>query len=897
VKIRICTTLLRALFASLVLGTTVAAPLAEAHSVTYELDIPSQSLNDALQAFALASNHELLYSSELVEGKHSPSVKGRFTTEQAMSILLSGTKLKYEVTSDRLVLIRNADSPTSFQLPTPASTGLDDKHREVRKSSSEEFRLAQVDQGKSSSNLPVGNQSTSQAAQGLEEIVVTAERREEGIQQTPVSVTAITGETLQNFGMKDFADYARSVPDLSFGLGGSPYGGSGYGFSSTREIIIRGVSGGNTTSLYIDDTPIPSVIDPRVLDVDRIEVLRGPQGTLFGASSMGGTVRFITRSPDLKEAGGRIDAQTYDINAGGAGYDVSGTANLPILPDTGALRVSGFYRYDPSYFNRIYGVPVIPGVAFQPGQQVVGSTKFGATKEYGASASMLFSPEAISGLTITPIAILQHQSTDGYPLAENNPGNFTLLRPLNIPEGTGDEWQFYALAVKYAASFGDIISSTSFLHRYATDIEDGTLVLAAFQQFIYSPLPYVPSPAWQTYDTKETTQELRFQPHVGEHFDVMTGLFYQRSNLIYNYANPTPGANALSGGYLGSDLQERDWGWSKAEQSAAFADVTYRPTTALELSAGVRKARLTTGSIHETVLYPALHGDATFAFTSRDTPLTPRYVAKYSFDADNVLYASASKGFRTGGSHQPEIGNACAADTLALGFPPGAPIDFHSDSLWSYELGSKSMWDARRVSLRVAAYRIDWQNIQQTLQLPCGTGVLTNAGAARINGGEAELSARVTGALQLSAGAGYEYARITEAKSLVAGGTVVGFPVGSPLSNVPKWTGSARAEYVVPTRIGESFIRGEYSFVGRSLSLANGGTGLFRDEYSLVDLRSGLRTDAWTFTLFAKNLLNKAANYGDVVTTVGLYPGQSRLLIAQPRTIGLEIERRLGSWK
>lgn len=171
--------------------------------------------------------------------------------------------------------------------------------------------------------------AASDSGAGLNEIVVTAQRREESLQQTPISVSALTSRQLTDFGVKDFVDYARSVPNLSFGMGGSPFGGPAYGFSSTRQIVIRGVAGADTTSLYIDDTPIPDVVDPRVFDLERIEVLRGPQGTLFGASSMGGTVRLITKTADPSATFGNVDLQAFDINAGGGGYDVSGSVNVP----------------------------------------------------------------------------------------------------------------------------------------------------------------------------------------------------------------------------------------------------------------------------------------------------------------------------------------------------------------------------------------------------------------------------------------------------------------------------------------------------------------------------------------------------------------------------------------
>jgi len=737
---------------------------------------------------------------------------------------------------------------------------------------------------------------TSSQSESLEEIIVTAQRREESIQQTPISVTVLSGQWLQDFGVKDLQDYAKSVPDLSFGMGGSPFGGPAYGFSSTREIIIRGVSGANTTSLYIDDTPIPNVIDPRVLDLERIEILRGPQGTLFGASSMGGTVRLITQPPDTVNTSGRLTAQAFDINAGGAGSDVSGTLNAPLSSDVAALRLSGFDVSNPGYFKRIFGVSTVPGIAFQPGQQMNGSVKIGQNHEYGGSASMLIKPPSIEGLTITPMIILQCSDTNGYPVADNDPSNFTQVRPLNVPESTGDRWQFYALTAKYAARLGELISSTSYLHRYATDTEDGTTWFAEFQSYFYPPgnLPYIASPVPQSYDSAQTTEEIRFESQFPGPVQLVTGVFYQRSTLEYIYNYLTPGANALSGGYLGSDDSFDDHDSITLSQIAGFADVTYKVGRSLELSAGVRKARLDLSTNETIIQYPVVDGNSSYSYSDRESPVTPRYVAKYNLDENNMIYGSASKGFRIGGVSSPAYG-ACTQDAIDLGLPVGVPIPYHSDSLWSYELGLKDLWNDQRVATRFAVYEIDWKNIQQNLVLPtCGQGEELNAGAARIVGGEAELQALVTPAFRLDGGFGYEDGKITQADILKTGATI-GFPVGSPLSNVPKWTASMRAEFTKPTSSGEYFVRGIYNFVGSSLSLANGGAGFYRGEYSLVDLRTGLRTSQWNFTLFAMNLFNRAANFGDIISDVGVIPGQVRLAAAQPRTLGVEIERRFGA--
>src|SRR6201996_4116391 len=201
-------------------------------------------------------------------------------------------------------------------------------------------------------------------ADTVEVVTVTAERRVENLQSVPLSVTAISGDTLQKLGATEFADYAKAVPNLAYGTG------NGFGVSTAREVTLRGVAGTNTTNFYIDDTPVPLSLDPRVLDLQRIEVLRGPQGTLFGASSMGGTIRLITKPADSDNEGGFLDAKGFGVNHGGAGYDVSGTYNIPIIQDELALKVSGYNSFTPGIYTREYGIATTPGFTVPPGSPV-----------------------------------------------------------------------------------------------------------------------------------------------------------------------------------------------------------------------------------------------------------------------------------------------------------------------------------------------------------------------------------------------------------------------------------------------------------------------------------------------------------------------------------------------
>jgi outer membrane receptor protein involved in Fe transport len=503
-------------------------------------------------------------------------------------------------------------------------------------------------------------------------------------------------------------------------------------------------------------------------------------------------------------------------------------------------------------------------------------------------------PEAAPGLSIVPLVVAQRFQVDGYPLADGQPDNFTQLRPLDVAESSLAQWQFYALRAQYTARFGDFIASTGYFQRHSRDVEDGTMWFAFFQKEYYSPLPYLAASVLQSYDSRELTQEIRFQSHLQVPVQFVAGFFYQRATTTDPFSYPIPGLDAATGHALGSDNIYQENGRTVAQQTAGFVDITYTPVDRMEVSAGVRKAWLDYSG-HQTIEQPpALDANISYSFDRRQHPFTPRFLVKYSFDQNDMAYASASKGFRIGGENAPATG-PCAEGARELGVPVGVALPYDSDSLWSYEFGLKNLWDDARIATRAAAYYIEWKNIQQTVLLPvCGIGIQLNSGAAGILGTEAELTARIRTGFEIGAGFAYEDGKITAARTLPSGQTL-GFRVDTPLSGVPKWTASLRASYSANTLIGEAFVRTEYNFAGSSLSLANGGAGLFRSEYSLVDLHGGLHFDNSTAGLFVTNLFNKPANYGDLVTAAGTVPGRPRLVVAQPRTLGLEARHSFGA--
>jgi len=723
----------------------------------------------------------------------------------------------------------------------------------------------------------------------LSAIVVTAERRAESIQSVPLSVTAISGNTLAAFDQVNFDDYAHLAPNLSFGTGNT------FGITNGREITIRGIAGANTTSYYINDTPLPISIDPRAIDLDRIEVLRGPQGTLFGSSAMGGTVRLITRQPDLTQSFGSADAQGYVIHDGGPGYLVSASYNLPILDNQLALLVSGYSTYNPGVFTGEYGIattaappsysggawPTLTVPASQPRQTV---THLGNDVEAGETISLTYRPAFLDALTITPMVMHQDQSNNGFPLADYTTQNLIQVRPLNNRESDDDIWTFANLTAKFAAPFGSFIESGTYFHRYSRDTEDGS-ELISIGGYGGPPLGgtcvagvYCPSPSPNWVNTNQFTDELRFESAFPGPVQLVTGAYYSKVRqwivseevLPYDqFGNPA----------FTEDIPRVN------EEVAAFGSLTYDILDKVELSVGVRQSHLEYSNIY--IANGWINGGPSFSpAESGQRATTPRFTAKYKFDESNMVYANAAKGYRLGGANSV-LPSACGSPYADEETP------YKSDSLWSYELGTKNSWFDNRVNTRLAVYSIDWKNIQQSILLGCSFHVTENLGTARSRGAELEVDGTPLPGLYVNAGLGFEDAALTSAP---AGSPL---PVGSPLNGVPRWTGSLLGDYSWPVSFGREFVRAQYSFTGSSISDNNPTSVLNptlaqreRGSYSLLNVFVGGKHESWETSLFVKNLCDVRGNLGDEQSEISELPGRPRWMITQPRTIGIDIKKQ-----
>lgn len=686
----------------------------------------------------------------------------------------------------------------------------------------------------------------------VEEVVVTAEKRAESVQTVPMAITAFTAKSLVTSGVTTFQDYAVRVPNLAFAYSSSLG-------ANAQAIAIRGIYGQNTTGMYLDDTPLPMSVDPRVLDLNRIEVLKGPQGTLYGARSMGGTVRLITNQPDASDLSGYLHLVGSSTEHGGDNGQVDGAINLPVVKDRLALRINAYDDYESGVFDRVAsaGAPTDYGT-----HSGVGS----AHHDGGSIAASLTLLD--DKLTLTPRYMFEDMREDGHPYADITAGNFTQYRLFNMDEPGSESWKLYSLTAKYQTPYGEITSDTAQFIRHSSDSEDSSEVVQLFFG-----TPAIPVLFNVMGRNRNFSQELRFASSFPGPFQITTGVFYQSSDSLVVFP-PTPL------GDLVSDLYDERLD-TRVRETAVFGEATYDLTSKLRLIAGARW-------FDNTIRFNGEEGGVAvtpgvFVGSQHQTGINPKFGAQYRITSDDMVYATAAKGFRIGGVNSFSD-TLCAADLQSLGLTADKAKTYASDSLWNYEVGAKTSWLDRRLTVDASVFDIEWSNVQQFVALPtCGFGISLNGGHARSQGGELEVQAAVTSSLRLSLGGGYTDARITDPgpNHIVAAGTAI--------QQVPKWTFDAAADYRFEAARLPAFVHVDFAYVDSSLSANNDATNpRLRPAYSLVNARAGVDVNRVELTVFVDNLFDQHANFADVPPQAIELPGRPRIATNRPRTVGVD---------
>jgi len=681
-------------------------------------------------------------------------------------------------------------------------------------------------------------------------VIVTARKRPEPLVKVPESVTVFSGPTVRDQDITTVTDFATRTPNLALA-----YGNGATAIGDARTIAIRGVSGAGTTAVYIDQTPVPDSIDPRLIDIDHIEVLKGPQGTLYGEGSLGGSVKIVTHAPSLSGPSLDVTAEAGATSGGGSpDGGVSIVGNVVAVPDRVAVRVVAFADRDAGYLTRTFP----GGQDDDKGAGKVGDQ--GAISAYGGAISTLIHVD--DRLDATVRLMYQRQDDYGFPAAFAPLPAFQpvsqLPRAFDIQPKVEDRWFIPTLDLAWRGDGWRLESTTSAFDREIHEVEDSTTGTAQFLASIGTPLasqPYV----WTSRRRRtQVSDETRLYFGETGGLNGIAGVFVSSGRDDFVIPQVT-GAGLAAAGDWPNDLLWRSDIRDSESNTAVYGELYVPLLSRITLTLGARQYWLR--QTYQLTADGYLDGGLSDgpAGHNRESGLSPKVALSYQPSDTTQVYASAAKGFRAGGSGQAVI-PACDASLSQIGLSEDQAQRYASDTVWSYEMGAKQQLPGTQGLLTAALYHLDWNNIQQSVFLPsCAFIITANAGAAAADGGEVELTGAPAPHLNVRFGLGYEAARITR-----AGDT--GQPVGSRVWQVPRWTTTAAATYDWRAGTGvTAFAGGDVSLVGDSVS-GNGGGGLelVRPAYGLVNGRLGIRWGESELALEVKNLTNARVNLGDI---------------------------------
>ncbi len=726
------------------------------------------------------------------------------------------------------------------------------------------------------------------AAGTIEEIVVTAQKRSQLLLEVPQSVTVVASETLERQHADNFEDYLALIPGLS--LESSTPGVS--------RITLRGINTGgvaSTVGVYVDEVPFGSSSglangailagDFDTFDVARLEVLRGPQGTRYGASSLGGVMKFVTNPPSTAGFEARGQAGFESVKDGDVGYSATGLVNVP-LTDRLAVRASGFYRFDDGFIDSIGNNP-IPSL-LDPNVTIVDGTRVGENinelDTFGGRVSGLF--ESGDRLSVRVTALMQNIESAASDYFEADPATLEplygdLVLSQYHPEFTEIEYRILSATVDYDLGFASLLSSTSygtFEQDFQVDLAFG---LAPVVTFLYGDAVARPLSAIldQTTGTDKFTQEFRLTSPESETLEWLVGAFYTREKSAIDPQDlfaVEAGTETIAEG-IPQVLEV--FLHSTYEEYAAFANATWHLTPRFDLTFGGRASRndqVATQLIDDSAL-----GGGRTAFEdarSSEDVFTYSVAPRFEVSDDTAVYARVATGYRPGG---PNV-----LPSLA---PPGTPTTYDSDRLTSYELGLKADWLDRVLSLDLAAYYLDWEDIQLFAVIN-DTGVNANGGTAVSKGVEFTAAMRPTENLAILFNGAWTDAYLTEDTDPIVGGLD-----GDPLPFVPEWSLSLGADYEW-TVMGDAmaYVGGDVNYVGERTADFGVRTaaGSIREvpTYETVDLRAGLDFGRWSVEAYGQNVADERGVTSIFGFAPGVFPNNAAgVAIIRPRTVGLTV--------
>jgi outer membrane receptor protein involved in Fe transport len=750
---------------------------------------------------------------------------------------------------------------------------------------------------------------------GLDEIIITAQKREENLQTAPIAVQALGNTALEELNITDYNDLAKFLPNVSF-RSPSP------GFS---QVYIRGVSSGEnsnhsaslpTVGVSLDEQPITTItgaLDIHAYDLARVEVLAGPQGTLYGASSEAGTVRIITNKPSTAgfEAGYDIEANT--ITDGGNGGSLEGFVNIP-LDERAAVRIVAWAQHDGGYIDNINAPRTYPtsgAVEVNPNPE----EDYNEVDTYGLRAALKIDID--ENWSVTPSVMTQKQDTEGVFGYDRTLGETNVAHA--FPENSNDSWAQAALTVQGLIGNFDVVYTTAYLHRDVygqQDYADYSYwydVLSGYGIYFYDNVADFINPAQRINyrdGYRKTSHELRLSSPAEHRLRFVGGLFFQEQTHDIEQRYIVDG--------LGDALEVTGWPdtvWLTEQQridkdSAIFGELSFDLTDALTLTAGVR------GFHADNALKGYFGFGAGFAFASvageafcfAPTPVVPggpctnldksveesgsthRLNVNYTFDDDHLIYFTYSTGFRPGGINRR-----------------GSLPPYDSDELTNYEIGWKTQWFDDRLRFNGAVFYQEWADFQYSLLGAQGLTEIQNAGNAEIKGIEGQLNWAVTDVFTLNGSAIYQKGETTtdlcevgddgdpDTVDLPDCVNANISPAGTRLPASPEFKANLTGRFDWMWGDWETFAQLAVVYQGdvtndlRTEEQALMGT---IDAYTLADLSAGVERDGLRFSVYVNNLTDELAEfyrYAECATSVCASNGQTYSVIAQPRTFGIRV--------
>lgn len=704
--------------------------------------------------------------------------------------------------------------------------------------------------------------SPEQAGASNNDIVVTATKRGTStLLNVPISMDAITGAQLAAKGALDFNDFYHQVPGLSIQDEGP----------GDKRYILRGINatGAGTIGVYLDEVIITGQNsqdgsgqqpDIQLFDIDRVEVLKGPQGTTFGSSSMAGTIRYITVKPDLNKFGGYLSGSLVSTEGASLGYRTEGAVNIPIIPGLLAVRASGLYVNLPGWIDSRFGKGINNNL-----------TKAGRIEAK-------FTPT--ENLTISGMFMAQrtHQDGKGFYNIDDYSGNQISFgdhyEQANVARAPWDDrMHIYNATAEWQQHYGTFTVTASSFRRSNQYNVDGSLAAQ-----VYVGLPYATtgrSVLEQPHKRVVNSYEARFASKFDSPFQILAGAFMQDENRRFRSYWPT----SDDAGYAEADptavILDRSV-HTKIHEKSLFGEASYQLTEKLKATVGGRYYHFSLNEQSASVSAGALPS-AHF----KESGFIPRFNIAYKITPDINTYIQAAKGYRSGGTNDQS-----AVELAKVAIPEG----YGSDSLWNYEAGIKTSLFNHKLTFNAAAYYIDWSKIQSKAQATTDDGLTfpytANGGAAHIKGVEAELGLNLVRGLRFSATGNFNDAKLAQDNTAPTVGNK-----GDSIPYVPKWAFAASVDYERPLPAwGVTGVIGvDWNYTGPRNTAYNSEDDTFEHlpKSALWNGHVGVNRDAWTATLNVKNILNshKIINYNDIVPEY--YP--DGYYIQQPRTVMMTV--------